>query len=103
MQLPCSQVLVVFATILICRAEDTPKNNEIKKESDVVYLIDTLDDTKLAKDKSGKPHEASYELVDPIPFDQAGDGVYFRPANGEPLAKPQVKDYHKFKNYLEEE
>lgn len=94
MQLPCSQLLIVFATIIICRAEAASKNNEIKKESDVVYLIDTLDGTKVAKDSSGKPHEASYELGDPIPFDQAGDGVYFRPAGGEPLAKPQVKHYY---------
>lgn len=94
MRLACSQVLIALvAIILVCRADDTTKDKEEKNTidtSEVVYLIDSLDGSKSVTDKSGAPHEPTYTLVDPIPEELAGDGVYFRPLDGKPLAEPQV-------------
>lgn len=85
-----TQVSIAFAVIILCQSQELEKDNDDKKNSGAVYLIDTLDGTKSATDQSGNVHKASYELVDPIPINKAGDGVYFRPASGKPLAEPQV-------------
>lgn len=87
MQLTWLRVLNVLATLFICRAAEISQYNGNDR---VVYLIDTLDDKKSAADKSGQTHEASYTLVHPIPEDEAGDGVYFRPVDGKPLEKVEV-------------
>lgn len=91
MRLSWTEVLFFFVTIFSCQAEELTEENESKTDSAVVYLIDTLDGKKTVIDESGKTRDASYILSDPIPFDKAGDGVYFRPSNGKPLTEPQVK------------
>lgn len=94
MRLFWSQVVIALSVIIHdCRADTTKDKNNIDSNdsSEVVYLIDTLDGSKSVTDKSGTPHGPSYTLVDPIWEELAGDGVYFRPADGKPLAKPEVK------------
>lgn len=87
MRLPWTVVSLLYACISLCRSEETENDH---KPGGVVYLIDTVNDQKNSKDKSGNIHEASYKLVDPIPFDQAGDGIYFKPKDGKALDKPEV-------------
>lgn len=67
----------------------------------VVYLIDLITEPKTEDivDDGGISNTIPNEsfkskgnllLIRPIPIDQAGDGVYFRPENGQPLAEPEV-------------
>lgn len=90
MRLSLLRVLIIFATIFICRAAEISQYNENNEKDRVVYLIDTLNGKKSATDQNGKTHEASYTLVDPIPESLAGDGVYFRPSDGRPVEKVEV-------------
>lgn len=84
---------VLFCAVICstCGAQKTNKDNTISKSdnSDVVYLIEDIGNS--FGDIDGKNrHVPSYKLKNPIPFDEAGDGIYFRPDDRKPLDKPQV-------------
>lgn len=60
----------------------------------VVYLVEELHDNPRDKanviaDEGAQP-KRGVALTNPIPEDQAGDGVYFRPENGAPVPEGQV-------------
>lgn len=60
----------------------------------VVYLVEELHDNPRDKanaiaDEGAQP-KRGLALTNPIPENQAGDGVYFRPENGAPVPEGQV-------------
>lgn len=60
----------------------------------VVYLLEGLNDNprdnvNAVADDGAQP-KRGVALTNPIPEDQAGDGVYFRPENGAPVPEGQV-------------
>lgn len=65
----------------------------------VVYLIDEITETRpnsnegLSNEISeqGKASKRGALLITPIAEDEAGDGVYFRPEGGAPVAEGQVR------------
>lgn len=65
----------------------------------VVYLIDEITETRpnsnegLSNEISeqGKTSKRGALLITPIAEDEAGDGVYFRPEDGSPVAEGQVR------------
>lgn len=94
--------LLAFAA---CGYADQARSNEnsIPRPGGVVYLIDVIsqrrngpeavDDSvsNAIPENSNAGPKHSYLLVNPIPIEEAGDGVYFRPENGRPLKEPEVE------------
>lgn len=85
-------LVVLGAVIVNCKADESqPATNS---KGDVVYLIDLVNSGHIGQGQgNSKEHQPSYLLTDPIPIDEAGDGIYFRPENGKPLTEPQVSEY----------
>lgn len=93
-------LLLTFTVISIYCDEAKPE--DVPRPVGVVYLIDVI--SKPNEDPSTENGGVSNNIADsennklkhnlllvqPIPIDEAGDGVYFRPEDGKPLKEPQV-------------
>lgn len=84
-----TRCLVIASLCLWAAAEDV-------KVGGVVYLIDKLQSPvdgveKVPENKIAKHVEGGVELGDPIPEGEAlADGIYYKPADGKPLAPKTV-------------
>lgn len=91
---PSYSVIMWWYSVPLLLAVLVPQGYLQSTDKKVVYLVEELHDNPRDKanaiaDEGAQP-KRGVALTNPIPENQAGDGVYFRPENGAPVPEGQV-------------